>query len=112
MEDNAKIELLVESAEDFAKSTLELVKLKVVDKTSDIISTIIPHSIVFIIVSSFLLFCNLGIVFLLGVVFGRIYLGFFAVAGFYLVLAVILHFFMHTSLKRKIYNAIIINLLK
>lgn len=112
MEDNIKLELLVESAENYAKTTYELVKLKIVDKTSDIISSLIPHSIVFIIIATFLLFCNLGIVFWLGEVLGEIYLGFFVVAAFYILIAIVLRFFMHNWLKKKINNSIIINLLK
>ncbi|MFA6400418.1 MAG: hypothetical protein WCX31_02165 [Salinivirgaceae bacterium] len=113
MEDHdKKIELLVQSAKDYSKTTYELIKLKMIDKASDVISSIIPNSIVVVMALTFLLFCNLGIVFWLSDILGKIYYGFFAVAAFYALLAIILHFFMHGWLKKTICNSIIIKLLK
>ncbi len=64
MEDNAKlIESLLEKATEYAKASYELVKLKALDKTSDIVSSFIPHSVVFALIVSFLLFLNLGLAF-------------------------------------------------
>lgn len=108
MEDNAKLlESLLEKATDYGKTSYELVKLKTIDKTSDVVSSFIPHSIVFVFVASFLLFLNLGIAYWLGEVLGRIFYGFLLVALFYVLLAIIIHFFMHIWIKRNIYNSII-----
>lgn len=112
MEYNAKqFDALAESTTEYAKTSYELVKLKVIDKISDIISSLIPHSVVFVIVVIFLLFCNLGIVFWLGEIFGEIYLGFFVVAAFYGLLGIFM-LIMHNWLKKNIYNKIIKQLLK
>jgi fatty acid desaturase len=112
MKDNARLELLVEAATDYSKTSYELIKLKMIDKVSDSVSSLIPHSITFIIVLTFLLFCNLGIVFWLSEILGKIYLGFFVVGAFYAVLGIIMHFFMHGWLKKLLCNSIIVNLLK
>lgn len=112
MEENARLESLVESATDYGKTSYELIKLKLIDKISDIISSLIPHTIVFSIALSFLLFCNLGIVFLLGDILGEIYLGFFAVAAFYALAAIVMYFILNKKLKKNICNYIIIKLLK
>ena len=67
MEDKTNIfESLLEKASDYGKTSYELVKLKAVDKTSDVVSSFIPHSVVFIMIASFILFLNLGIAFWLG----------------------------------------------
>jgi fatty acid desaturase len=113
MEDNAKmIETLFEKATDYGKTSFELVKLKAIDKTSDIVSSVIPHSAVIVLLTLFMLFLNLGIAFWLGEIIGQIFFGFFIVAGFYILAGLVLHFFMHDWLKNKIYNYFIKQALK
>ena len=113
MEDNAKlIESLLERAVEYGKSSYELVKLKALDKVSNVASSFVPHSIVFVLVVSFILFFNLGLAFWLGEILGKIYFGFFAVAVFYGIVALILHFFMHKWLKKVARNFIIKQMFK
>lgn len=101
MEDNAKmIESLLERAFDYGKTSLELAKLKALDKTSDVISTVVPHAFVFVLVASFMLFFNLGIAFWLGEILGKIFFGFFIVTAFYGISAVVLHFFLGKRIKK------------
>jgi len=113
MEDNAKmIETLFEKATDYGKTSFELAKLKAIDKTSDIVSSVIPHSAVIVLIASFMVFLNLGLAFWLGEIIGQIFFGFFIVAGFYIIAGIVLHFFMHDWLKKKIYNYFIKQALK
>jgi len=113
MEDNAKmIETLFEKATDYGKTSFELAKLKAIDKTSDIVSSVIPHSAVIVLIASFMVFLNLGLAFWLGEIIGQIFFGFFIVAGFYILAGLVLHFFMHDWLKKKIYNYFIKQALK
>ena len=108
MEDNTKrIELLLDGAIEYGKTSFELAKLKAIDKVSDVVSSFIPHAVVAILVGGFLLFVNLGLAFWLGTIFGNIYLGFFALAAFYGVIGIVMHFFMHKWLKKRICNYII-----
>jgi fatty acid desaturase len=113
MEDHTKlIESLFERATDYGKTSIELVKLQAVDKTSDVVSSFVPHSVVFVLIASFLLFLNLGIAFWLGEILGKIFYGFFVVAGFYIVAGMIIHFFMHKWIKKLVRNYIVKLLLK
>jgi len=98
---------LLEKAEDFGKTSLELFKLKAIDKASDIVSTLIPIGVVIIFTIIFLLFVNLGVAFWLGEIWGSVYLGFFAVAGFYIICGVIIYFFLYTKIKERIRNVVI-----
>ncbi len=103
MEDNAKlIESLLEKAFEYGKTSFELAKLKAIDKTSDVISTVIPHTLIFVLIASFLVFLNLGLAFWLGEILGKVFFGFFVVAAFYGISAIILHFFLHKKMKRVI----------
>jgi len=96
MEDNTKlIESLLERTAEYGKASFELVKLKALDKTSDAVSSLIPHSVVVVLVAVFMLFLNLGLAFWLGEILGRTFYGFFVVAAFYGIAGFVLHFFMH-----------------
>jgi hypothetical protein len=113
MEDNTKqIEALLEKATDFAKTSLELAKLKALEKTSDVVSSIIPHSVFLVLLASFLIFLNFGFAFWLGEILGEIYFGFFVIAGFYGITGFIIHFFMHKKLKKLVADYIIRQLIK
>jgi len=113
MEDNAKlIESLLEKATEYGKASFELIKLKTLDKTSDVASSLIPHSLVFVLIAVFMLFLNIGLAFWLGEILGKIFFGFFVVAAFYGAIAIVLHFFMHKWLKKHVSNFIIKLLLK
>ncbi len=106
------LEPLLEKAEDFGKTSLELFKLKAIDKASDIVSSLIPQSVVFVFAFIFVLFLNLGIAFLLGDFWGSVALGYLAVAAFYAVCALIIHFLLHDKIKERIRNSVIKQLLK
>jgi hypothetical protein len=106
------LENLLNRVEEYGRSGLELIKLKAIDKTSDVVSSVIPHSVVLILVSSFLLFFNLGLALWLGEIFGKPFYGFFTVAAFYILIGIVLHFFMHKWIKKNIRNYFINRTLK
>ena len=113
MEDNAKlIESLLEKATEYGKTSFELFKLKGLDKISDVVSSIIPQFVVFILIGSFMFFLNLGLAFWLGEILGKVFLGFFVVAAFYGIIGIIIHFFMHNWFKKIVCNYFIKQVLK
>jgi len=113
MEDSKKLlESLVARVTDYGKTSYELAKLQAVDKSSDVVSSIIPHTVVLILISSFMLFFNLGLAFWLGEILGKLFYGFFIVAAFYVVVGLVVHLFMHKRLKEIIRNYVIKQLLK
>lgn len=113
MEDNANlIEILLERAVDYGKTSLELAKLKTLEKTSDVASSVGQHSVALLLIALFLFFLNFGLAFWLGEILGEIYYGFFAVAAFYAIVAIVLRLFMYKWMKKKIRNFIIKQTLK
>jgi phosphoglycerol transferase MdoB-like AlkP superfamily enzyme len=113
MNDNTKLlESLLEKASDYGKTSFELLKLKTVDKTADIVSSFVPQSIVVILILVFVIFLNLGIALYLGDLFGKAYLGFFAVASFYILAGTVIHFFLQTRIKRMVADYFIKQVLK
>lgn len=105
------IEAVVIKIEAYVKTNLELVKLQAVDKTTDITSKLISRTLFFIAFSFFALFINIGLSFWLGEILGKDYYGFAIVAGFYLLLSIVL-MMTHHSIIYKIKNYFINQLLK
>jgi len=109
MEDRATpIESLFERAEEYGKTSLKLLKLKVVDKTAELLSTVISWMIAIVVVALFFIVLNIGIALWLGEVLGKSYYGFFIVAGFYAVVGIIVLLW----IKKPINNSIISKMVK
>jgi hypothetical protein len=102
-----QIESLFEKATDYLELRLELAKLKTAEKSSDILSTIISGIILIAIFSSFLIMINIGIALFLGELFGKNYFGFFALAGFYALAAIIFYVYKNVWIKKPVSNMII-----
>lgn len=113
MEDNATFfGTLLEKVENYAKTTIDLVKLKAIDKLSVIASNVVFGVIMALLVFFFLLILNLALAFWVGDLLGKTYLGFFAVAGFYVLLIVIILLFKKQFIKTPVTNTMISKLLK
>ncbi|MDP3557625.1 MAG: hypothetical protein Q8T03_09640 [Bacteroidota bacterium] len=102
---------LFEKAEAYGKTSLEIAKLKALDKTSEVASNIASRGIVFLVLSLFVVTLSIGVALWLGSILGEVYYGFFCVAGFYALLGIVLYFFLHDKISRAIGNSIISNVL-
>lgn len=103
---------LYEKAENYTKTSLELIKLKTVSAAADVLSTLTSRIAVGAVVAFFTLFLNIGISLWLGKVLGEYYYGFFIVALFYLIVAIFMHTLQHKIIKTPIGNMIISSILK
>lgn len=113
MEDNTKsIESLLEKATEYGKTSFELAKLNALDKTSDVVSSLIPHSIVLLIIAFSMLIFSMGLAFLLGEILGKTFLGFIVIAAFYLLSGILTRLFLHRPIKRLVANSLIKKALK
>ncbi len=101
------IEPLVERVEAYGKTTIELLKLKAIEKTAVIPSLSVFKGIVLLLITIFVVFFNIALSLFIGEEFGKIYIGFLVVSGFYLLLAIIVYAFMHNYIKNYISNLII-----
>jgi hypothetical protein len=101
------IEKLIEKAEIYSKTTLELCKYEAVNKLASIISNLAVKMALTIVVSIFMLFVNIGLSFWIGQEMGEVYYGFFVVGLGYLLLAILLYIFRESWIKTPISNFII-----
>lgn len=108
MEEQFKnFDTLIEKAEAYGKTTVELVKLKAVDKVADGTSSIVAWTAVIIALILFFITLNFGVALWLGELMGDIYIGFFVVAGFYGVVGLILYLFRNKWIKKPLNDSII-----
>lgn len=105
------MELLYEKAKRYTETSIELYKLQAVDKSADIISSLVSRLAIGFAVAMFTLFLNIGISILLGDLLNNMYLGFFIVSSIYLVLAIVLYAFKESILKVPVTNLVIGKLL-
>ncbi|NMH28920.1 phage holin family protein [Flavobacterium silvaticum] len=88
-----KIEIvkdLAQKAEEFAKTNIELYKLKAIDKGTDVFSSVASAIIISLIFVFFVTMISFGIALWIGESLGHLYYGFLIVAGFYLLIGIIL----------------------
>lgn len=113
MEDKGNLlESLLDSAKEYGITSLELFKLKALDKATDVVSSFVPFLVFTILIGLFCLFLSLGLAFWLGDLLGKTYYGFFIVAGFYILCGLILQFLMHDWFKKLIGDIFVKNMLK
>ena len=103
------INSVIDKAEQFGKTSLELIKLKTVDKTADIASSTLSWLIIIIFGLLFFSFLNIGIALWIGSLLGKNFLGFLIVSGFYGILFLIFLAFRKTLLKKPVNDSIVEN---
>lgn len=113
MTDNTTpIATLFERVEDYSKTTLKLLKLNAVDKSADLVSSLISRLAVIVTVVFSVLIISIGVSLWLGKLLGDSFYGFFIVGGFYALLAIFFQMFRQQWIKYPISNSIIKKLLK
>ncbi|HUR30402.1 MAG TPA: phage holin family protein [Saprospiraceae bacterium] len=106
------VEDLFEKAEAYFKTNIELAKLKLTDKVADVVGALVTQIAIILVIFFFFLMINMGIAFWLGTIVGTTHVGFIIVAGFYLLVCLLLFAFRKTILKNPISNSIISQILK
>jgi len=106
-----QIELLFEKTKHYTQTSVDLYKLKVIDKSADIISTLIARVAIGLFVVLFILTVNIGISLWIGDALGKNYLGFLIVSGFYGVVSVLLYVMRNRWIKSPVRNSIIVQAL-
>lgn len=99
-------EPLLASAEEYSKTSFDLLKLRSVDKAADISSTLISRLLLLVVILLFTLTLNTAIALWLGDLLGKIYYGFLIVASFYGLIGLIL-WLSHSFIKTRIGNSVI-----
>ena len=105
------IEELIETGEDYGKTTLELIKLKTIDKTSDLVSNLVSWIVILIFAVMFFTLINIAIALWIGNLLASNSKGFFIVAGFYALLMIFFWIFRQSLVKKPANNSMVKQLL-
>ncbi len=101
------IESLYERAEAYGKTTYELSKLKLLETSTIVATSLIARLSTMLMIAMFSFVLSIAVALWLGDILGKAYYGFFIVAGFYLIAGIVLHFFLHSWVKKPISELII-----
>ena len=104
MQLNEKLEALTDSLKEYANTNYELIKLEVIDHSTDIISGLISALVVGVTLVLFLLFGSVYVAFYLSDLLEINYIGFAIVGGFYLLVALIFHFNKKSLIENQVCN--------
>ena len=101
------IESLVEEADEYCQTRIDLLTLKAVYQSSDMISSLVSQLAVLLVGLVALLIFNMGLAFLVGAWLGRVYYGFFTVAVCDAIVGVLLYRYRRVWIKIPLNNSII-----
>ena len=106
------LEGLFEKAERYSKTSYELSKLKSLETSTIVASTVLSRLTIIVVFSMFMLFFNVGLALFIGQLLGKSYYGFFIVSGAYLIAGIILHFFLYKWIRKPLSDFIITQVLQ
>lgn len=106
------VESLFEKAESYSKTTVELFKANAVDKSADVVSSLVSRMAILTAVVMLALIVSIRMALWFGTLLGQTYYGFFVMGGFYALIIILLNAFRHEWIKYPVSNSIIKQMLK
>jgi hypothetical protein len=106
------LDKLLSKSKAYLNTTVELYRLKTIEKTSEVVSVLLYIIFIFSSIAIFTVLLNIGIAIWLGEVLGYNAYGFFIVSGFYLLIALIIFIFGEKLVKIPLSQTIIEQILK
>jgi len=101
------VESLFERTKEYSRSSLELVKLKVIAKSAELISAMASRLIVLVAGILFLLVFTVAIALWIGDLLGKAYYGFLIVSAFYAIVGLVAHYFMKDRIRKHISDSFV-----
>lgn len=105
------IESLYHKVKQYTETSIELYKLSAIDTSADVISSLASRAILVLILSTSIVFLNIGVALLIGNVLGDYFKGFFIISLFYLLIGIVAYFFNKKLIKKPITNLMISKLM-
>jgi uncharacterized membrane protein (DUF485 family) len=106
------IKTLIDKSKDYLDTKIELTKLKTIDKSADILSTVVVTVSMIFVSFLLILFISLAVALLLGKMLGAYHYGFFIIAGFYAIILLVIYVKREKWIKSPISNQLINKMLK
>ena len=106
------VETLIKKSGEYLDIKLELTKLKAINTSSDVLSTIVYWIVKILIIFLFIGFISVGLAICIGQTFGENYYGFIIVGGFYLIVLLLIYAQRKKWIKSPVANDLINKMLK
>jgi phosphoglycerol transferase MdoB-like AlkP superfamily enzyme len=106
------IKSLIDKSKDYLDTKIELTKLKTIDKSADVLSTVIVMVSMIFVGSLFLIFTSIALAIWFGSLLGAYHYGFFIMGGFYAIILLIIYVQREKWIKIPIANGLINKMLK
>lgn len=103
---------LTASVKEYVETRVDELKVSFVEKTSAIISNVLAGILIAVIFSFCVILASVGLAFWAGIQLGSVWMGFLAVACFYLVSGVIVWLLRGSIIRRPVMNTLIRQLFK
>lgn len=110
MPDNGKLEELTESLKSYVSTNLELIKYQTIERATVIVADLIVNILVGVLLLFFVFFISLWACFYLSALLGDNYSGIAIVAGFYLLVGLILFMVRKKMVIKPLRNKIVSNI--
>jgi hypothetical protein len=101
------ISSLFETAGDYIETRIDLFKLKTVDKSSDIVASIVAVLAVTLLLVLGFIIINIGICIWLGTLLGQLWYGYFVVGGFYMIVGALVLLFKNKWIKQPVSDIVV-----
>ena len=103
----AKVEELANTVKDYVNTRIESAKLSVAEKSSAVIANVIAAFVVVGVFMFFIVFSSIALAFGLGEWIGKAWAGFLIVAGFYLLIGIVIWVARVKIIRLPVMNALI-----
>jgi hypothetical protein len=104
---SSSLKSLLENLIEHVETKIDLVRLKTIDKSSEVLSSLISAIAIITGIILFVLIVSIGIALYVGHLLGQLYYGFFALGGFFAIVVLLLYLFRHKWLKTPVCNIIL-----
>ena len=106
------IRTLIDQSKDYLETKIELTKLKTIDKSADVLSSVVVMVTMIFLGSLFIIFISIAAALILGNMLGSAHYGFLIVGGFYALLLLLIYLQRERWIKVPIANGLISKMLK
>lgn len=106
------IKSLIDKSKDYLETQIELTKMKTVDRSADILSSVIVIISLIFLGSLFIIFISIALALMIGQWLGATHYGFLIMGGFYALLLLVIYLRRGKWIKTPIANGLIHKMLK
>ena len=103
---------IIDQSKDYLDTRIEIARLKMVDRSAEVVSSVVVRILMVIIALVSLIFLSIGFAILIGKLLGSYEYGFLSVGGFYAILFIIVYIQRGKWLKTPIVNSLLNKMLQ